>query len=145
MGLPAFTAEASLSASSRPYRARSRYTPAVTTRVSPATNWGAFRTEQCSATGLRQYSAILWNIPWGWSWERACSTTPGRPAGIPPRTPDRCINTGFNMWGQWDVPDTSCGGGGGTVCVDDPASPDARCQICTRDNGDGTATTWYTC
>jgi hypothetical protein len=32
-----------------------------------------------------------------------------------------------------------------TSCSDDPASPDPRCQICTRFNCDGTASTWHTC
>jgi hypothetical protein len=49
----------------------------------------------------------------------------------------------FNWWcyGQCDraccVPTTSCS--------DDPASPDPRCQICTRHNCDGTASMWHTC
>ena len=110
MSAPGFTAEAALLGPSGQYGAISSYTPASTGRVLPAINWGSFAREQCSANGLRQYSARLWNIPWGWSWERACQTTLGSPAGIPARPPDRCVNwgPGVSMWGQWDVPDTSC-------------------------------------
>ncbi len=32
-----------------------------------------------------------------------------------------------------------------TRCNDDPASPDPRCQICYRDNCDGTGSVWHTC
>jgi hypothetical protein len=146
VALPGFTAEASVAAPTGRYHARTRYVLPGRAAISPAANWGSFRQEHCR-DGVRQYSAILWNIPWGASWERACWTTLGSPAGIPARPPDRCVNTGFNMWGQWDVPDRSCGGWGtpSIVCVDDPASPDPRCQICTRNNGDGTASTWHTC
>ena len=147
MTMPGFTAEAALLDRSGRYRAISSFTPAATRRISPAINWGPFQSGLCSAQGYRQYSAILWNIPWGWSWERACQTTPGSPAGISPRPPNRCVNTGLNMWGQWDVPDTSCGTicRPTTVCRDDPASADPRCQICTRDNCDGTGSMWHTC
>src|SRR5215203_4501428 len=105
MGIPGFTAETALLGPSNRYRGSYAPLPASTGRVLPAQNWGSFRPEDCTAPGLRQYSAILWDIPWGQSWEAACSTTPGSPAGIAARPPDRCVNTDLNMWGQWDVPD----------------------------------------
>jgi hypothetical protein len=32
-----------------------------------------------------------------------------------------------------------------TTCYPDPATPDGRCQICYRDNCDGTGSVWHTC
>jgi hypothetical protein len=32
-----------------------------------------------------------------------------------------------------------------TTCSQDPASSDSRCQICHRDNCDGTGSIWHTC
>jgi hypothetical protein len=32
-----------------------------------------------------------------------------------------------------------------TICRQDPATSNPRCQICTRDYCDGTATRWFTC
>jgi LysM domain len=37
------------------------------------------------------------------SWWTACAHTPGNPAGIAPRPPNRCRRRS-NMWGEWDVP-----------------------------------------
>lgn len=72
-------------------------------------HWGGFSFGCCGpgGQGTGTYSAILWDIPWGQSWECCCRQIPGSPAGITPRTPDRCI-TGINMWGEWDVPDPLC-------------------------------------
>lgn len=36
---------------------------------SPA--WGPLQADACVALGVRQFSAILWNIPDGFSWEDA--------------------------------------------------------------------------
>jgi LysM domain len=71
-------------------------------------HWGLpYQRDSCTSRGFRQYSAILWDIPWGVSWWTACAHTPGAPAGIPARPPDRCRRR-TNMWGEWDVPDSSC-------------------------------------
>jgi len=32
-----------------------------------------------------------------------------------------------------------------TRCYQDPATTDPRCQVCYRDNCDGTGSMWYTC
>jgi hypothetical protein len=148
--LPGFTAKASLGSSHGHYCGRI-WPPARSAAVeSAAIHWGSFKRDHCTGTGKRQYSSILWSIPWGQSWERACAVTPGQPPGLAsPRPPNRCANTGFSMWGEWDVPDTSCGTSpsdcGKTICRDDPASSDPRCQICTRNNCNGTASIWHTC
>lgn len=71
-----------------------------------AAHWGEITPKQCTR-GKREYSAILWDIPLGTSWERSCLTTPGVVAGRPARLPDRCvINT--NAWGIWEIDDPSC-------------------------------------
>jgi len=44
----------------------------------------------------------------GQPWVATCASTAGNPGGIDPRVPDRCVNTGFNVWGEWDVPSNSC-------------------------------------
>lgn len=69
-----------------------------------AVNWGALKDDGCKSTGFRQFSAILWNIPWGANWENACRETPVLDWG----PPTRCVNTGLNMWGEWDRPDPQC-------------------------------------
>jgi hypothetical protein len=80
--------------------------------VIPATNWGSIADNGCQAggqwDGTHKYSAILWNIPWGHSWEAACHSTPG-PAGTPVagRLPNNCV-TGLNEWGEWYLPDNHC-------------------------------------
>lgn len=144
MSTPGFTADAVLGAHI-PARGRLRAQGTSNDQIVPSLRWGNFRPEHCTRTGFRQHSAILWDIPWGASWERACATTPG----LEGRVPNRCVNTGTNMWGQWDVRDASCGllPQPTTTCRQDPAACtcDTRCQICTRDNGDGTASTWHTC
>ena len=54
----------------------------------------------------RQYSAILWDIPWGANWEETCRRTPHPKFG---RVPDYCMTT-TNVWGNWVVRrDPYCG------------------------------------
>ena len=63
---------------------------------------GGVATKSCSRT----YDAILWNIPWGASWEETCKRTPHPTLGLPAS----CKNNGLNMWGHWLVrSDPSCG------------------------------------
>jgi hypothetical protein len=70
--------------------------------------WGNFRPEHCRDMFTRQYSSILWDIPSGTSWESACRNTPAEINGQPFRGATRCVNTGFNIWGQFDVREDSC-------------------------------------
>jgi hypothetical protein len=56
-------------------------------------------------------SAILWDIPWGASWEETCKRTPHPQLGLS----QHCDNNGFNEWGSWSVRDPSCGAWCGTT------------------------------
>ena len=71
-------------------------------------HWGPVKADMCKGSGKRQYSAVLWDIPWGKSWEDACWSMPISINGHYFAKPNRCINNG-QMWGEWDVPDASCG------------------------------------
>lgn len=71
-------------------------------------HWGDFKKDNCTKSGYRQYSAILWGIPFGASWEKACANQSATINGQSFAHPDRCVNTGTNMCGQFDVPDNSC-------------------------------------
>lgn len=75
-----------------------------------AERWGDFKADHCTAMGLRQYSARLWDIPWPRSWEEACANMPADINGHHFDSPSRCVNQGtaFGMWGEFDVPDESC-------------------------------------
>jgi hypothetical protein len=70
--------------------------------------WGSFAKGSCRASDhKRKWSAILWDIPWGASWEAACARTRGNPNGITSRVPDRCV-TSINEWGEWYLNDATC-------------------------------------
>jgi hypothetical protein len=115
MSVPGFTAEASDYCGGGYYRTSRYYVLEYQGRVAPATNWGDIGDRGCLGVGIRGYSAILWNIPWGKSWEDACAETPGPDeTPVAGRLPDRCINTG-NMWGEWDVPDVGCAANWGSL------------------------------
>lgn len=78
--------------------------------ISPAAaeqHWGDFKQDQCTGDGLRQYSSVLWDIPFGASWEAACASMPGTINGQT-YLPARCKSTGGHMWGEFDVPDSTC-------------------------------------
>jgi len=79
--------------------------------------WGDWKKDGCSKPGYRQYSSVLWDIPWGASWEMTCSKTgvtkntgkKGLPSGTSDRNaPARCKNTLGKMWGEIDVKDDTC-------------------------------------
>jgi hypothetical protein len=78
-------------------------------------HWGKWKRDGCTKPGYRQYSSILWDIPWGASWEMTCTKTmisgqtgaKGLPAGHPEKV-SRCKNVGGRMWGEVDVRDNSC-------------------------------------
>ncbi len=98
-----------------------------------AANWGSFQDDGCVCEGFRQYSAILWNIPWGASWEQACANQPATIDGQYFSSPTRCVNNGFNMWGQFEVADVSCSSTSADprwwICSPAPSNPD--CEICS--------------
>lgn len=73
-----------------------------------AATWGTISAGACEGDGVRTYSAILWDIPWGQSWETACANQPATIDGQYFSRPTRCVNTGTNMWGEWDVVDDTC-------------------------------------
>ncbi|HET9451879.1 MAG TPA: membrane dipeptidase, partial [Aggregicoccus sp.] len=70
--------------------------------------WGDFAKDHCSDSGKRQYSAILWDIPPNTSWESACAQMPATVQGKWFARPLRCVNTGTNMWGEFEVEDSVC-------------------------------------
>jgi hypothetical protein len=78
-------------------------------QVMPAQNWGGLQRDGCVRPGVRQFSSILWNIPWGQSWENTCLTTPATIEGQSFSGATRCVNSSGHMWGQFDVTDSSCG------------------------------------
>lgn len=51
------------------------------TAPAAAQHWGDFRDDGCVREDLRAYSAILWDIPWGASWEVTCANMPATVAG----------------------------------------------------------------
>jgi hypothetical protein len=107
MRLVTFTAEASLIESNNHYfQSIQSYHPGETI-IPAAPRWGPVSREHCRTLSTRQYSSILWDIPWGSSWERACRETPITINGQEYRAA-RCVNNGFNIWGQFDVQDSSC-------------------------------------
>jgi len=72
-------------------------------------HWDVITAKGCTGewSGLREWSAILWDVPSGVSWEDACFATPGTVNDVT-RTPDACVG-GLHEWGVWRVPDESCG------------------------------------
>ncbi|MCY1075836.1 membrane dipeptidase [Archangium lansingense] len=70
--------------------------------------WGTFQSDACTGVGQRQKSSVLWGIPSGTSWETACANTGATIDGRWYARPNRCVRTSTNMWGEFDVPDTSC-------------------------------------
>ncbi len=78
--------------------------------LSAAPHWGSFKKDDCTQIfpGKRQYSAVLHGIPWGQSWEQACANMPATINGEHFDRPTRCVNAGFNMWGEFDVSDDGC-------------------------------------
>ena len=110
MTIPGFTAGAPTAWRVSSYLGRHgiQYDRPQTDIVVLATNWGSIADNGCQSNGTHKYSAILWNIPWGQSWETACHSTPG-PAGTPVagRLPTDCV-TSLNEWGEWYLPDPHC-------------------------------------
>jgi len=138
MRLPGFTAQAALAGSGRHLLGRILDLPAKAGVVVPAAepHWGGFKDDHCTKmadcnpdgscapNGKRQFSAILWDIPWGRDWQAFCEND-APPAFIRGQTfnkPNRCVHSGFNMWGEFDVPDPTCFCGTGyPVCLPQPS------------------------
>ncbi len=70
--------------------------------------WGDITQKECNNAGKRKWSAILWNIPPGQSWENTCNNQSATVSGTYFAKPTRCVNTSLNMWGEWDVDDAAC-------------------------------------
>jgi hypothetical protein len=68
--------------------------------------WGEITPKACLPNGTREWSAILWDIPGGESWEAACDATAASVGGQL-RYPNRCV-TNTNVWGVWEVADSQC-------------------------------------
>jgi hypothetical protein len=71
----------------------------------PPARWGAFKVQATVSPYTDRYSAILWEIPRGKSWECWCAHTEApstAPEFIRGYLPTRCVNTIFNIWGEWD-------------------------------------------
>lgn len=66
-----------------------------------------FKADHCSGNGYRQYSSILWDIPWGQSWEETCARTPATINGYYFPYPNR-VKKNTHIWGEFDVPSTQC-------------------------------------
>jgi hypothetical protein len=113
MKIPGFAAETTLYRSAGCYRAQGQFPDAEGRIVASAVHWGSIGDDGCviNIVGqpIHQYSAILWGIPWGQSWDWWCHNTLG-PAGTPVAglPPANCVNNGINEWGQWGVPDPCC-------------------------------------
>jgi len=73
-------------------------------------NWGNIEDKGCTEIGHKTYYAKLYNVPPGQSWDNACNTTSININGNKISTPTRCVNRGGDgFWGEWDVPDNTCG------------------------------------
>ena len=68
--------------------------------------WGEITPKGCAAACQREYSAILWSIPSGSSWEICCRETPSSALG----KPHHCVNRVTNIWGVWFKEDNTCPG-----------------------------------
>jgi hypothetical protein len=75
-----------------------------------APHWGEWQVA-CTGNGEATYSAILWDIPFGASWEQACRDMRTTIRGVTYATPSKCVNVGpgVSMWGEFHgVPEPSC-------------------------------------
>jgi hypothetical protein len=110
MTLPGFIDKTHLSNTKGRYHETTSFRSRSAERIIPAiADWGPFQRDSCTRFGIRQWSSILWGLKWGEDWEDACADTPAYVEGHQFRGATRCVNNGFNIWGQFDVPDPSCG------------------------------------
>ena len=66
---------------------------AIATQATAAPRWGDFKDNGCVEKDLRSYSAVLWDIPWGQSWEVACANQPATVAGQYFPHPTVCVKS----------------------------------------------------
>jgi hypothetical protein len=79
-------------------------------------SWGKFESNGCVGDCLRTDYAILWGIPFGQSWEDACSSMSTVINEQYFKSPTRCVNRVHNIYGEFDVQDESCCN---TICYED--------------------------
>ena len=61
-----------------------------------AQHWGSFKDNGCvthNGKKFHVYSSVLWDIPWGDSWEVACSKMPAKVHGFEFDHPTACVKT----------------------------------------------------
>ena len=86
-----------------------------------AARWGEISPEDgcCpdeSGLGYRTYAGILWDIPWGQSWDAVCLATPAKFTDVQGTVqrfdrPTRCGRCGLYECGYFAVRDATCDGG----------------------------------
>lgn len=71
--------------------------------------WGNWN-QSCQSNTRKRHSSILWDIPFGVSWEKSCAEqiTPEKTGIDGPNRTTWCENKGTSMWGHVDVDDASC-------------------------------------
>jgi hypothetical protein len=96
-------------------------------------HWGDLRDDQCvpgaGFSGLRQYSAILWDVPAGVSWEDACSLTGVWLDGVWHPRPAVCVQSNFSWLGS--IASIIAGAAVGVVTVNPAAGAAAGVAIST--------------
>ena len=97
-----------------------------------APRWGAFKTDKCMAPGIVQKSSILYGIQG--SWEDACYHAGAEIDGLWYAHPNRCVNTGLAMWGEFDVPAIGCRPSWGPLRKDHCISVGTRQYSASLDN-----------
>jgi hypothetical protein len=120
------------------------------TRASAEPYWSAIQPGDCKCDGFRTYLGVLKGIPSGTSVTQACFNTPATINGHYFSGADRCINLFTAALGYFDlVGDASCSSTGidpsNWNCIQDPATSDPACQICTRMLNCEVASTYHTC
>jgi hypothetical protein len=103
-------------------------------------HWGDFKDDGCmnwrTHCGKKQYSSVLWGIPWGESWEEACANMPADVGGTHFDHPSNCVNVGpgINEWGEFYVSDNSCRCH--PVCRVDPCGGGVQCVLTDPNTGE---------
>lgn len=83
-------------------------TPLLASEARADPYWGEFSPGDCVNDHQQIYSAVLWDIPWGQSWENACWSMDATLDGTYYPEPDNCVNTALNMWGEFYVENPDC-------------------------------------
>jgi hypothetical protein len=74
------------------------------------TYWGNFSFYGCweGKPGYAKYAAVLYDIPWGQSWEDHCNNKSAYVQGYSFDRPTACVNHHTAMWGEFAVPYAGC-------------------------------------